>query len=128
MTDDAQTAIVGNRDVTAVLDRWKQGIADADLDTIAEAFTEDALFQGLRPSFSLGRDGVRDYYGSQAPGLTVEYRILHVRELAADTVIVYLHADFRLGSGAELATHITIVMSRGADGWLISHYHVSRVG
>jgi uncharacterized protein (TIGR02246 family) len=128
MTDNAQTTPAGAADITPVLDRWKQGIANADLDAIAQVFTDDALFQGLHPSFSRGRDGVKDYYGSQAPGLTVEYEILHQRQLSADTVIAYLQADFRLGSGAELPTHITTVLSRGADGWRIGHYHVSRIG
>jgi uncharacterized protein (TIGR02246 family) len=85
---------VGFGAITPVLDRWKQGIADGDLSAIASAFTPDALFQGMKPTFTIGRDGVKQYYSAQAPGLTVEYQLLHLRQLAADAVVVYLSATF----------------------------------
>jgi uncharacterized protein (TIGR02246 family) len=111
--------------IRSVLDCWKQGIADRDLSAVASAFTPDALFQGMRPTFTIGREGVKAYYEAQAPGLTVEYQILHLQEIAPDAAIVYLSARFRKGSGDLLMTRITTILRCSGDGWLISHYHVS---
>ena len=46
------------------LDRWKAGIDAHQPERVSEVFTEDAIFQGLRP-YSVGRQGVIDYYASQ---------------------------------------------------------------
>lgn len=56
-----------------VLDPWKAAIDAHDPEGIAELFTEDAVFQGLHP-YTVGRQGVADYYASQPLGLTAEYR------------------------------------------------------
>ena len=111
--------------ILSVLDRWKQGIADGNLSAIVSAFTPDAMFQGMRPTFTIGRDGVKQYYSAQAPGLTVEYQILHLREIAPDAAVVYLSATFRKESGDLLQTRITTILRYSDDRWLISHYHVS---
>ena len=70
----------------AVLDQWKAGIDAHDPQHVAEVFTEDAIFQGLRP-YSVGRDGIATYYDGQPLGMTVSYRVLETRspteELAA---------------------------------------------
>ena len=44
-----------------VLDQWKAGIDAHDPGRVAAVFTEDAIFQGLRP-YSVGPRGVFDYY------------------------------------------------------------------
>ena len=41
----------------AVLDQWKNGIDAHDPGLVAGVFTDDAIFQGLRP-FSVGPRGV----------------------------------------------------------------------
>ena len=68
--------------VHSVLDRWQAGIAAHRPDQVAAVFTDDAIFQGLRP-YTVGRQGVFDYYESQPVGLTVDYRINEIREPAA---------------------------------------------
>ena len=76
-----------------MLDRGRPGIDAHEPDRVAAVFTEDAVFQGLRP-YSVGRDGVRDYYESQPPGMTVTYRVLETRRPADDVVLGYVQADF----------------------------------
>jgi SnoaL-like domain len=49
------------------LDRWKAGIDAQEPERVADVFAEDTIFQGLRP-YSVGRQGVIDYYASQSPG------------------------------------------------------------
>lgn len=109
----------------AALGRWQQGIAAGDLEMIASAFTIDALFKGLHPEHSIGREGVKEYYGSQEPGLTVEYRVLHLREISPGSAVTFLEADFHTGRGELVRTHITTVLCDSDAGWLIAHYHVS---
>ena len=53
-----------------VLDEWKAGVDAHQPQRVAAVFTEDAIFQGLRP-YSVGRDGVANYYDSQPLGMTV---------------------------------------------------------
>jgi uncharacterized protein (TIGR02246 family) len=112
-------------DFSVALDLWQEGIAAGDLEKIAGAFAPDALFKGLHPEHSIGREGVKVYYGSQEPGLTVDYRVLHLREIDRDSVVAFLEADFHTGRGDLLRTHITTVLRAYDAGWFIAHYHVS---
>src|SRR5690242_4134539 len=63
-----------------VLNQWKHGIDAHDPARLAAAFTDDAIFQGLRP-YSVGPQGVYVYYDAQPQGMTVDYRILESRRL-----------------------------------------------
>ncbi|MDR3664662.1 MAG: SgcJ/EcaC family oxidoreductase [Mycobacterium sp.] len=107
-----------------VLDQWKAGIDAHQPQRVADVFTEDAIFQGLRP-YSVNRQGVYDYYDSQPHGLTVEYRINETRRLAENVVLGYLRADFTLPDGTLIALNLSVVMTRGQHGWQIAFYQVS---
>jgi uncharacterized protein (TIGR02246 family) len=112
-------------EISSVLDDWKSGIATRNLNAIADVFTPEALFQGMRPTFTIGRDGVKEYYGAKPPGLSVEYEVLNLRQLGDDAVIAYVGATFHRADGGILRTRITTVLSRAEERWLIDHYHVS---
>lgn len=111
--------------VRAVLDRWKAGIDSHEPDRVAEQFTEDAIFQGLRP-YSVGRQGVSDYYDTQPRGMTVSYRVLETRAVAAGAVLGYLNADFSFPDGSVTSVRIGVLVTRGVDGWRIAYYQASR--
>jgi ketosteroid isomerase-like protein len=113
MTDRQEAATEG---FEAALDLWQEGIAAGDLEKIAGAFTPDALFKGLHPEHAIGREGVKRYYGSQEPGLTVEYRTLHLAELDPHAVVAFLEADFHTGRSEIVRTHITTVLRAFATG------------
>ena len=53
-------AIEAEEILRGVLDRWKAGVDAHQPQQVASCFTEDAIFQGLRP-YSVGRQGVTDY-------------------------------------------------------------------
>jgi uncharacterized protein (TIGR02246 family) len=108
------------------LDRWKAGVDAGDSRQVADVFTDDAIFQGLRP-YSVGRQGIADYYASQPSGITVSYRILETREPAADVVLGYVNADFTFMDQPPVHLHLGVLVSRGLDGWRISHYQASRL-
>jgi hypothetical protein len=90
------------------LDRWKSGIDAHQPERVSEVFTEDAIFQGLRP-YSVGRQGVIDYYASQPVGMTVDYQILQTRRLDADQVL------------------LGVVVKHDEDGWSIAYYQASKL-
>jgi uncharacterized protein (TIGR02246 family) len=108
------------------LDRWKAGIDAHQPERVSEVFTEDAIFQGLRP-YSVGRQGVIDYYASQPVGLTVEYQILQTRRLAADQVLGYVHADFTFPDGHIVSVFLGVMLKHAEEGWSIAYYQASRL-
>ena len=114
--------------VADVLDGWKDAIARHDPEGVAGFFTDDAVFQGLRPEHSVGRQGVADYYASQPLGLTATYTALENRRLSDDVISGYQLVDFDFTDRASIRVHLSIILERISGSWLISHYHVSRVG
>ena len=108
-----------------VLDEWRAGIAAHHPPRVAAEFTEDAIFQGLRP-YSVSRPGVFDYYESQPAGLTVDYRINETRRPAENVVLGYLRADFTRPDGTGIPLNLSVLVTRDV-GWRIAHYQVSAV-
>ncbi|MDQ1042430.1 SgcJ/EcaC family oxidoreductase [Streptomyces sp. V4I2] len=109
-----------------VLDQWKAAVDAHAPERVASLFTEDAIFQGLHP-YSVGRKGIAGYYDSQPLGLTAEYRILETRRYAGDLVLGYLDVDFSFTDRPTLGVKLSVLVQRVEDGWLISHYQVSRL-
>jgi len=109
-----------------VLDRWKSGIEAHQPGEVADLFTEDGIFQGLRP-YSVGRAGVAQYYDSQPLGLTAPYRFQETRRLSDDVVLGYLSVEFGFTDRESLPTNLTVVAVRDGERWRLAHYHVSRI-
>jgi uncharacterized protein (TIGR02246 family) len=108
------------------MDEWRAGIDSRDPQRVAGVFSEDAIFQGLRP-YSVGRSGVAKYYDSQPLGMTVAYRVLETRSLADDLVLGYLEANFRYTDRAAVRLHLGVVVGRRDGEWRILHYQASSV-
>jgi uncharacterized protein (TIGR02246 family) len=116
-----------NEDILrGVLDRWKAAVDAHDPERVASYFTEDAIFQGLHP-YSVGRQGIADYYGSLPLGMTATYKTLETRRLASDLVLGYLSVDFSFADRPTLTVYLGVLVTRTADGWFISHYQVSHL-
>jgi uncharacterized protein (TIGR02246 family) len=116
-----------NEDILrGVLDRWKAAVDAHDPQRVASYFTEDAIFQGLHP-YSVGRQGIADYYASQPFGMTATYKTLETRRLTDDLVLGYLSVDFSFADRPTLTVYLGVVVTRTAEGWFISHYQVSRL-
>ena len=109
-----------------VLDRWKSAVDAHDPERVATYFTEDAIFQGLHP-YSVGRQGIADYYGTQPLGMTASYKILETRRLASDLVLGYLSVDFSFADRPTLTVYLGVLVKQTAESWSISHYQVSRI-
>ncbi|WP_327399816.1 hypothetical protein OG194_06105 [Streptomyces sp. NBC_01288] len=109
-----------------VLNSWKAAVDAHEPDEAARLFTEDAIFQGLHP-YSVGRQGVAEYYDSQPLGMTAEFEILETRRYADDLVLGYLDAEFTFTDRAPVDVKLAVLVKRLADGWYIAHYQVSRL-
>ncbi|MFG1837557.1 YybH family protein [Micromonospora sp. NPDC049175] len=109
-----------------VLDRWRAAVDAHEPDRVASCFTDDAIFQGLRP-YTVGRDGVAAYYAAQPLGLTASYDIRETRRLADDVVLGYLEVEFGFTDRPPLPVHLGVVLRRTDKDWQISHYQVSQL-
>lgn len=109
--------------VTDVMDRWKDAVDAHDPERVASNFTEDAIFQGLKP-YGVGREAIARYYDSQPVGLKAEYEILETRQLAEDLVLGYLGVDFSFVDRSSITVNLSVLIK----GDLIAHYQVSRLG
>lgn len=109
-----------------VLDRWQEAVDGHEPELVAAVFTEDAIFQGLRP-YSVGRQGVAAYYDSQPLGMTAGYRILETRRLSEDLVLGYLKVDFSFTDRPTVSVHLGVLARRLEDAWYLGHYQVSRL-
>lgn len=107
-----------------VLDEWKAAVDAHEPERVASYFTDDAIFQGLHP-YSVGRQGIADYYDSQPLGMTADYRVLETRQLADGLVLGYMSVDFSFADRPTLTVYLSLVVNQAADGWYIRHYQVS---
>ncbi|MFE2035064.1 YybH family protein [Streptomyces scopuliridis] len=117
-TTDNETILRG------VLDQWKAAVDAHEPERVAARFTEDAIFQGLHP-YSVGRQGVAEYYGSQPLGMTARYQILETRRLADDLVLGYQSVEFDFTDRPPLTVNLSLLVKRLASGWYIALYQVS---
>ena len=60
--------------------------------------------------------------------MAAAYRILETRELAEGLVLGYLAVDFSFTDRPTIGVWLSVLVKRTGDGWLISHYQVSRLG
>jgi hypothetical protein len=93
---------------------------------VASVFTKDVIFQGLRP-YSVGRQGVADYYDAQPRGMTFTYRVLETRRPTEELVLVYVRADFAFPDRPTVGLHLSVLVTHGDAGWRIRHYQASPV-
>lgn len=122
------TEMAAEQIVRVVMDEWKAGIDSHDPGRVAAVFTQDAVFQGLRP-YGVGRQTVADYYAAQPVGMTVGYRVLESRSPATDVVLGYLAATFSFPDRADVELAIGVAITRGTDGpddgWNVAQYQAS---
>jgi uncharacterized protein (TIGR02246 family) len=109
-----------------VADQWKSAVDAHDPKLVASYFTHDAIFQGLHP-YSVGPDGVAEYYDAQPLGMAAHYAIRESRRLADNLVLGYLAVEFTFTDKPPLPVHLSLILRNTPTGWLITHYQVSRL-
>jgi len=83
------------------------------------------VVQGADPSYTVGRAGVAGYYDKRPFGLRAVYLVREIRSLDADASCPSLMRISCTPMGQSI-THLTLVLIRSDDRWLIRHYHVSK--
>ena len=109
-----------------VLDEWKAAVDSHDPQRVATIFTNDAIFQGF-PPYTVGPQGVADYYASQPLGVTATYRILEIRRPNDTLILGYLSVNFTFAERPTVSVYLCMVIPPAPDGAKISHYQVSRL-
>ena len=122
----SQTAAHETDLLDAVLARWKTAVDAHQPDQVAALFSTDAIFQGLHP-YTVGPDGVAEYYAAQPMGMTAAYTLRETRALSDGLVLGYLTVDFGFTDRATLTVYLSVIIRRDPDGWRIAHYQVSRL-
>lgn len=107
------------------LARWSAAVASGDTTRVAELYTSNVVFQGLRPGPERERTGISGYYAHQPVGLTPTLTPLSVRSLDKNRILGFLAVDFAAPGRPVVETHLTVLLTRIEDDWLIEHYHVS---
>jgi hypothetical protein len=110
----------------SVLDEWKAAVDAHDPQHAAAIFTNDAIFQGLHP-YTVGPQGIADYYASQPLGMTTTYRILETRRPTGNLLLGYLSVDFTFTERPTRTVYLSVLIQPTPDGAKISHYQVSRL-
>ncbi|OAN41403.1 YybH family protein [Microbacterium sp. H83] len=111
----------------SALDEWARNVTEHRPDAVAAGFTEDALFQGFDPEHATGRASVQEYYAKQPVGLRASYELKAVRQVSDGNVIAFARAVFVRPDGEVIPVFLTVLLERHPHGWLISHYHVSKI-
>ncbi len=119
------TDMDASRVVAGVMDEWKAGIDTRDPGRVAAVFTDDAVFQGLRP-YGVGRQAVADYYHSQPAGMTVAYRVLESRRPTDGVALGYLAATFSYPDRPAVELAIGVVLTRIDGRWEVAQYQASQ--
>jgi uncharacterized protein (TIGR02246 family) len=109
-----------------VLDRWKSAVDAHDPERVATYFTDEAIFQGLRP-YGIGRRAVAEYYDGQPIGLTATYDLRETRRLADDLLLGYSAVEFTFPDRPPLTGRLCVLARQVGASWLIDHYQVSRL-
>ncbi|CAN5687663.1 hypothetical protein BH11ACT6_BH11ACT6_29590 [soil metagenome] len=112
--------------IVDVMDEWQTAIEAHDPGRVAEVFTEEAVFQGLRP-YGIGRQAVADYYESQPVGMTVSYRILESRRVADDVTLGYLIATFSYPAKPSVELAVGVAALRVGGRWQVAQYQASLI-
>ncbi len=110
--------------VRSVLDTWKAAVDAHKPQQVAAVFTDDAIFQGLHP-YTVGPQGIADYFAELPVGMTADYTVLETRRFHDDLVLAYLTVDFSFTDRPTLPVYMSVIIKRHADAWKIAHYQVS---
>ncbi len=110
--------------VRSVLNTWKAAVDARQPQQVATVFTDDAIFQGIHP-YTVGRQGIADYFAELPVGMTADYTVLETRRLHDDLVLAYLAVDFSFTDRPTLPVYLGVIIKRQRDAWKIAHYQVS---
>jgi uncharacterized protein (TIGR02246 family) len=125
-------ALAGTQeDAFQVVEQFKKAFDGADVQGVLKLFAPDAVFLGtLSPKLATRTEDIDAYFQgikTDTPRKVVfgEYSTV----LLSDTAVVFAGMDqfssTRDGKTINLPARFTLVVTKGAQGWRISHFHSS---
>jgi uncharacterized protein (TIGR02246 family) len=111
--------------IETLLAAWIEAFNTRDLETHACLYTEDATLFGSRPTLSIGRGAIRDYFATLGHGVQVKrFDDPHIVELGADVAASAALVDFADGDTPSPYRMTWMLVRRDGD-WLIAQHHGS---
>jgi uncharacterized protein (TIGR02246 family) len=110
-----------------VLRPWKTAFDSHATEDLGSLFTSDALFQGFGPTVISGRQAIQDYYDAVPSNRSADVTILHSYRIGSEVAGGFADVTFSDTEGWEAAVHLSLVLQRDSEKWLIRQYHVSQV-
>jgi uncharacterized protein (TIGR02246 family) len=109
------------------LDRWARAFAERRPDTMAQQYSERALFYGSQPQLFSGRDGVRNYFTTLRPRSSNSVRFENVNAVMLADGVVQLAAlaQFTVESRPPVAMRLTQTLVLEDGHWLVAQHHAS---
>ena len=125
-------AVAGPKeDAFQVVEQFKKAFDAADVQGVVKLFAPDAVFLGtVSPKLATKTEDIDAYFQgikTDTPRKVVfgEYATL----VLSDTAVVFAGMDqfssTRDGKSIELPARFTLVVTKGNQGWRISHFHSS---
>ena len=68
-----------------------------------------------------------DAHDVQPIGMTAHYDIRETKRLADDLILGYLTVDFSFLDRPTVSVYLSLIIRSTPEGWLITHYQVSRL-
>lgn len=111
-------------DIREHAQRWQELYNQGDYESIAELYTEDAVFYGFEAEVHEGRDAIREYMNRPSPGNPenpqIEIEVGEVHPLGDDAFIDIGRYTITAQDGAEIIRGNYLGFSRLMDGeWRI---------
>ena len=117
-----------------VLSKWNEAAADWDVERLAGMYTPDALMFGGLSGHSVGRGGMRDYFGAYADrlaGANLTLTDQYIVALGLEAYIAQGFGTFRFeligGRRTSTTMRTSLLLERRANQWRIRQHHFSAI-
>ena len=121
-------------EMESYLASWNAAASVWDCERLAECFTEDGLFFGGRPTHSVGRQAIEDYFRSYIGTIsscTLRVREQHVFNLEPDCFVAQGFGDFSFvlsdGLHTQSVVRTTLVLVCQQDRWKARLQHIAPI-
>jgi uncharacterized protein (TIGR02246 family) len=118
-------------DAASVVEQFKKAFDASDVQGVVKLFTPDAVFLGtVSPKLVTKTEDIDAYF--QAIKTDTPRKVMfgeYATVVLSDKAVLFAGMDqfssTRDGKTIELPARFTLIVTKGSDGWRISHFHSS---
>jgi hypothetical protein len=110
-----------------VVGLWKPAFDSHQTDVMASLFMTEALFQDFGPTVISGRIAIQGYFDEVPDDRSADVSILYTYAIGDDVAGGFADVTFSDPQGWAAPVHLSLVLQRCNESWLIRQYHVSLV-